>query len=236
MSNINIGILASDQQEFDAITEYVDQLPETEDSFSQIHVLLREKDVGISRDDRKGDEVQRERRRLIARLRNYLLYSTLREEEYVLWIDSDMIQIPNNLLKDMIQSGKDIITTATTLGPDGGFYDLNAWVGERITPNEEEQKVIEQGGIFVPRPKSVLFTHQLEGEFSPLDAVGGTVLFVRSEVHREGVAFTTNYVIGAGWKHEGYDGIESEGLCYVAGFLGYKCWGMPHAIAVHSDH
>jgi hypothetical protein len=235
MSNVTIGILASDKREFKTITKYVNQLSEMEDSFSQIHVLLREKDVGISRDDRKEDEVQRERRRLIARLRNYLLYSTLRDEDYVLWIDSDMIQIPDYLLKTMIRSGKDIITVATRLGPEGGFYDLNAWVGERITPNEEEQKIIEQGGIFVPRPESVRFTHELEEEYSPLDSVGGTVLFVRSEVHREGVAFTTNYVIGTGWKHEGYDGIESEGLCYVAGFLGYKCWGMPHAIAVHSD-
>ena len=164
VSNINIGILASDQQEFNTITEYVNQLPEKGDPFSQVQVILREKDVGISRDDRKGDDVQRERRRLIARLRNYLLYSTLGKEDYVLWIDSDMIQIPSNLLNDMIQSGKDIITVATRFGPNGRFYDLNAWVGERITPNAEEQKTIEQGGTFVPRPKSVLFTHDLKEE------------------------------------------------------------------------
>ncbi|KAF9378045.1 hypothetical protein CPB97_009800 [Podila verticillata] len=235
MSNIRIGVLASDKQEFDAITKYVQQLPAT-DLFPRTHVILREKDAGISRGDRKGDNVQRDRRRLIARLRNFLLYSTLRDEDSVLWIDSDMVKIPSDLLLRMIRSGKDIITTATRLGPTGGFNDLNAWVGERITPNEEEQRTIEQGGIFVPRPKSVKFTHELQQEFSPLDSVGGTVLFVRGEIHREGVAFTTNYVIGSGWKHEGYDGIESEGLCYVAGFLGYKCWGMPHAITEHSEH
>ncbi|KAF9212334.1 hypothetical protein BGZ59_006903 [Podila verticillata] len=182
MSNIRIGVLASDEKEFDAIT------------------------------------------------------NTLRDEDSVLWIDSDMVKIPSDLLLRMIDSGKDIITTATKFGPTGGFYDLNAWVGERITPSAEEQKVIEQGGLFVPRPKAVKYTHELQQEFGPLDSVGGTVLFVRGEIHREGVAFTTNYVIGTGWKHEGYDGIESEGLCYVAGFLGYKCWGMPRAIAEHSDN
>ena len=167
-------------------------------------------------------------------MRNYLLYSTLRDEDSILWIDSDMVRVPNDLLRRMIDSGKDVITTATRSGPNGGFIDLNAWVGERIKPNREEQAIIEQGGIFVPQPLNVKFTHELQEEFSELDSVGGTVLFVRGEVHREGVAFTTNYVIGAGWKHEGYDGIESEGLCYVAGFLGYKCWGMPHDIAEHS--
>ncbi|KAK3816994.1 MAG: hypothetical protein J3R72DRAFT_460825 [Linnemannia gamsii] len=159
----------------------------------------------------------------------------MRDEDSVLWIDSDMIRIPNDLLGRMIDSGKDVITTATRSGPTGGFLDLNAWVGERIEPNAEELATIEQGGIFVPRPKSVKFTHELQEEFSELDSVGGTVLFVRGEVHREGVAFTTNYIIGAGWHHEGYDGIESEGLCYVAKFLGYKCWGMPQAIAEHSE-
>ncbi|KAF9149649.1 hypothetical protein BG015_008557 [Linnemannia schmuckeri] len=236
MSNINLGVLASDKEEFNAITDYIKQLPGDKNFFRQIHVILREKDAGISRENRRADNAQRDRRRLIARLRNYLLYTTMRDEDFVLWIDSDMIRVPNDLLGRMIDSGKDVITTATRTGPSGGFIDLNAWVGERIKPNAEEQATIEKGGIFVPRPKSVKFTHELQEEFSELDSVGGTVLFVRGEVHREGVAFTTNYVIGAGWKYEGYDGIESEGLCYVAGFLGYKCWGMPHAIAEHSEN
>ncbi|KAG0028191.1 hypothetical protein BGZ82_008557 [Podila clonocystis] len=235
MSNINLGVLASNKEEFNAITNYIKQLPRDKNLFPQIRVILREKDAGISRRDRKADNVQRERRRLIARLRNYLLYTAMRDEDAVLWIDSDMIRVPNDLLARMIDSGKDVITTATRAGPRGGFMDYNAWVGERIKPNAEEQETIEQGGIFVPRPKSVKYTHELQEEFSELDSVGGTVLFVRGEVHREGVAFTTNYIIGAGWKYEGYDGIESEGLCYVAGFLGYKCWGMPHAIAEHSE-
>jgi len=235
MINLRIGVLASSQDEYNAITKYVQRLPKDDNIVPRIDVLLREKDVGIAREDRKGDMIQRERRRLIARLRNYLLYSTLREEDFVLWLDSDMTEIPSDLLPRMVNSGKDIITTATRFGPKGGFYDMNAWAGERAKPNAEQQKNIEEGGTFVPYHTNVKFTHQLEGEFGHLDSVGGTVLFVKSEVHREGAAFTTNYVIGGGWHYEGYDGIESEGLCYVAGFLGYECWGMPHAITIHSD-
>ncbi|KAK3837338.1 MAG: Anp1-domain-containing protein [Linnemannia gamsii] len=234
MSNIHLGVLVSDKQEFDAIISSIQKRP-LKDFFGTVHVILRTKDVGIAREDRKADEAQRQRRRLLARLRNFLLFTTLREEESVLWIDSDMISIPKDLLGRMVDSGKDIITTPTKLGPNGGFYDYNAWVGERNKPTAEEQANIEQGGMFIPGAKSVKLTHELEGEFGELDSVGGTVLFVRGEVHREGVAFTTNYVIGSGWDYEGYDGIETEGLCYVAKFLGYKCWGMPHSIAVHSE-
>ncbi|KAF9949344.1 hypothetical protein BGZ72_008857 [Mortierella alpina] len=237
IANLKLGILVSDKDEFNAIVDTVKRWPDDDPIFQKIRVIFREKSVGIARQDRKGDNVQKVRRRLIARLRNFLLYSTLGDEDAVLWIDSDMTHIPPDVLSRMADSGKDIITTATTLGPGGPFYDLNAWAGERIKPNEQEMKIVEEGGIFVPRPLQVKYTHELSGgDFAELDAVGGTVLFVRGEVHREGVAFTTNNVIGTGWNHEGYDGIETEGLCYVAKFLGYKCWGMPHTVAEHSLH
>ncbi len=30
-------------------------------------------------------------------------------------------------------------------------------------------------------------------------------------------------------------GIETEGICYTARFLCYKCWGMPNEIVIHDD-
>lgn len=72
-------------------------------------------------------------------------------------------------------------------------------------------------------------------EIVELDSVGGTMLYVRAEIHRTGVAFTTNYIIGADWDYEGYDGIESEGMCYNARFLGFKCWGMVKERIYHSQ-
>ncbi|KAF9560239.1 hypothetical protein EC968_006261 [Mortierella alpina] len=235
MANIHLGVLVSDRDEFNAITDIVKRWPEDDPFFPKVRVIFREKGAAVARNARKADEIQTTRRRTIARMRNFLLYGTLEDEDAVLWIDSDMTIIPPDVLSRMVDSGKDIITTVTTIGEGGSPYDLNAWAGERIKPSEEQMKEVENGGIFVPRPLSVKYTHELEGEFAELDAVGGTVLFVRGEVHREGAAFPTNNVIGTGWHHEGYDGVETEGLCYVAKFLGYKCWGMPHTVAVHSQ-
>ncbi|KAF9272457.1 hypothetical protein BGZ68_002399, partial [Mortierella alpina] len=164
-ANMHLGVLVSDKKEYDTISEIVNGWPEDYPIFPRVRVVLREKDAGIARENRKEDHVQRERRRLIARLRNYLLYSTLRDEDAVLWIDSDMTRIPSYVLSRMIESGKDIITTAATFGPGGYFLDLNAWAGERIKPNEDEMKVVEAGGVFVPRPADVKFTHELSEEF-----------------------------------------------------------------------
>jgi hypothetical protein len=66
-----------------------------------------------------------------------------------------------------------------------------------------------------------------------LDSVGGTFLFVKAEVHRKGVLFPNGYVIGTEWgMKEGWDGIETEGLCYLARQIGYQCWGIANE-AIH---
>ncbi len=44
------------------------------------------------------------------------------------------------------------------------------------------------------------------------------------------------YIVGTKWEHkEGWDGIETEGICYMAKALGYKCWGMPNEIIKHDQ-
>ena len=50
----------------------------------------------------------------------------------------------------------------------------------------------------------------------PLDSVGGTVLWVDANLHRDGVIFPPFYLIGSEWDRNGYDGIETEGICYIA--------------------
>ena len=54
--------------------------------------------------------VQRSRRTVLARARNHLIFSVLENEKYILWIDSDIINVPHGILHQMIASGKDIVT------------------------------------------------------------------------------------------------------------------------------
>ena len=67
-----------------------------------------------------------------------------------------------------------------------------------------------------------------------LDAVGATVLLMRTDLVRQGLAFSTSYLVGTDWIGEGWDAIESEGLCITARTLGGAgCWAM---IEGHSRH
>jgi len=153
-----------------------------------------------------------------------------------------MASIPNQALSVFVKSNKDIITGLCTY--KGGDYDLNAWVGPRAKPTAEEYEKIKSGELtWYPRPIYPMANHVmgLRNPAQPqidyaveIDAVGGTLLYVKADAHREGAVFSTNYVVGADWNMDGgYDGIETEGLCYVAKPLGYKCWAMPH---IHSEH
>ena len=59
------------------------------------------------------------------------------------------------------------------------------------------------------------------------------MLFVRAQVHRDGVVFPVANIVGSEWERQGYLGLETEGICWVAKFLGYKCWGMPQSTIMH---
>ena len=68
-----------------------------------------------------------------------------------------------------------------------------------------------------------------------LHSVGGTMLWVKSSVHRDGVVFPVANIVGSEWDRQGYVGLETEGICWLAQFLGYQCWGMPHTIITHES-
>ena len=135
----------------------------------------------------------------------------------------------------MVDSGKDIIVPQCQT-PSKEYFDWNTWKGPRKKPNHSQQQDLQNGGIFIPGPTSkTTFLYEYSQEFVEIDSVGGTVLFIRGDVHREGVVFPTQYIVGAEWEYEGYDAIETEGICYLAQHLCYKCWGMPNAIVIHDD-
>jgi hypothetical protein len=65
--------------------------------------------------------------------------------------------------------------------------------------------------------------------WSILDAVGGAMLMVRADLHRDGLVFPP-YPYGRAnpCVRDGRTGeIETEGLGLMAGDMGHPCWGMP---------
>ncbi|KAG7390949.1 hypothetical protein PHYBOEH_006819 [Phytophthora boehmeriae] len=233
---ISITLLTSSMSEFSKAKHFFRR---NINRFTRLSVIFRNdfSQDGLTRENRHADALQGNRRRMLARYRNYALLSTLKTwHQHVLWLDADVDVIPAGLLLKMTQSGLDILEPMCVRkynneSDDWYNYDLNAWVGHRkVRPTNSSND-------FVPGPFSAKSLYDLRDEENPivpLDSVGGTMLYVRADVHRQGVLFPAHYVIGSEWGAEGYDGIETEGLCYSAHFLGYKCWGMPNDIIFHA--
>jgi hypothetical protein len=244
---LSFAILSSTKSEYDTILNYMEN-SDVHQYLKRAIVIYNGVDMDVSEDHRVGlgrklPQVQKERRRLVARLRNFVVVQGLDDEKSVLWIDADIVKVPSNIVQDMASSEHDIVTARCHgIGDDPENvtdYDLNTWVGERRKPTEQEREGIAKGEFFKPRPvpDKTKFLSDYRSDprkFVPVDSVGGTILYVNADVHRDGILFPTYYIIGTDWgQKEGYDGIETEGLCYQANTLGYSCWGMPHDIIWH---
>ncbi|GEQ72035.1 hypothetical protein JCM33374_g5721 [Metschnikowia sp. JCM 33374] len=200
-------------------------------------------------------KVQRQRRRSIAMGRNFVLLNSLDREEFTLFLDADIIRFDHpDMLARFVKSEKDIIVPRIERG--GSLdYDRNSWRGHRKSPSEEQLQLMNEDkwedANFVPEDiQDEMFHlggHVAETKDLPesdekrnlsylvdLDSVGGAVLFAKSIIYKQGVLFPTMNVVGTAWsRQEGFDGIETEGLCYVAKTLGYKCFAMPNLVAQH---
>jgi hypothetical protein len=159
------------------------------------------------------------RRKILAKARNHLLFRALRDQNWVLWLDVDVIEYPEDLIQRLIATERDIVHPHCVKRYGGPTYDLNAW-----------------------RDHGRLHMDDLRGgpDLVRLDAVGGTVLLVRADVHRDGLIFPC-FPYGAGnpavrrpspLQMNGE--LETEGFGIMATDMGYQCWGMPNLEILHA--
>lgn len=177
------------------------------------------KDFGIpsSRNyPRYAPHLQPRRRSVMAKSRNHLLFRALDDEDWVLWLDVDVIEYPPDIIERLLAAGKDIVHPHCVWEYGGKSCDTNAWR--------------DNGTLHLDDLRS-------EGDLVRLDSVGGTMLLVRADVHRDGLLFPSypyglknprirdnNYWIGE---------LETEGFGIMALDLGVQCWGMPNLEIKH---
>ncbi|MGD1098572.1 MAG: glycosyltransferase, group 2 family protein, partial [Bryobacteraceae bacterium] len=160
--------------------------------------------VGVPRWD---DRIQVERRSVLAKSRNRLLFHALDDEDWVLWLDVDVIEYPDDILERMLATGRDIIQPHCVVDYGGPTFDKNAWR--------------DQGRLHLDDLRG-------EGELVTLHAVGGTMLLVRADLHREGLIFPSWRYGKANARARAGGELETEGLGIMALDMGYQCWGMPN--------
>ncbi|HYG82388.1 MAG TPA: hypothetical protein VD861_18470 [Pyrinomonadaceae bacterium] len=216
--NISIAFLEGDSAD-DTYRRLEDALPRLQERYASAGLWKKDFNFRLPPGvPRYAHHLQVRRRTVLARSRNQLLSRALRDEDWVLWLDVDVIEYPPDIIETLLATGKEIVQPNCVYDYGGPSFDLNAW-----------------------RDHGRLHLHDLrrEGELVRLDAVGGTMLLVKADVHRDGLVFppfpygvanplirTNNYWLGE---------LETEGLGIMAHDMGVECWGMPRLEIRHRN-
>jgi hypothetical protein len=215
----SLGLLESDSR--DETFARLDQLrSRLEQRF--IRVSMWKKDFGFRMPPgvpRWAPAYQRQRRAVLARSRNHLLMRALEDEDWVLWLDVDVIEYPADLVEALLSERRDILHVHCVTEPGGSTFDENAWRDHGRTLMSDLR-----GSNHAVR----------------LDAVGGTVLLVRADAHRDGLVFPP-FPYGVESPHIrnkhpvwGKGEIETEGFGIMARDMGLQCWGLPDYEVIHA--
>jgi hypothetical protein len=219
-SRLSIGILESDS--IDGTPDALENLRPRLSARAQ-RVTLVKRDFGFRMPrglPRWHPAFQLARRKVLARSRNQLLFRALADEDWVLWIDVDVIDFPADTIHRLLGYQRDILHPHCVCEPGGESFDRNAWAC---------------GGT--------RHMHDMRGGPSPvrLDSVGGTMLLVRADLHRDGLIFPAYRYGGesplARPRHPVWNAgeIETEGLAMMARDMGYQCWGLPDFEIIHAS-
>jgi hypothetical protein len=221
---LSVAFLESDSRD-DTVAMIAEALPVLREQFARAEFYRRDYGLRLER-PRWETAVQRERRGILARSRNALVQRALRDEAWVLWIDVDVAEWPADVLQQLLAARKRIITPncLQVVGVDS--FDLNAF---KLKPGAESldwAPYVIDGLLQPPKGFGRLYLSDLrEQELVELDGVGGTMLLVDADLHRDGLIFPP-------LSYKGF--IDTEGLAAMARDMGVPCWGAPNLIIRHA--
>lgn len=223
LTTVSLALTTTTLKEYSNIISATSEYP-----LARITVILSEPDKDLSSiasQDRHTGSLQHLRRASLARLRNYLMLSTLENEQHIFWLDADVIRFSEKIVQTMISHSQSnetagIITTVCRK-TNSGNYDQNAyltvnpdWVEHAVQP----EKFDEATSAYVSTRKGVdaLIQNTSNNELVGLTSVGGTLLYIRASLVRYGLVFPWWNVVGTTWRTDGWVGQETEGLCWMA--------------------
>jgi peptide chain release factor subunit 1 len=210
---LRVAILVSDSDDgtADAFRSEFSRL-----SDGGIKAEVFEQDFGYAITDgtpRWDPSIQLERRLVLARSRNHLLSRGLQNAAWALWIDVDVVEFPVDVAERLLAVGGDVVQPHCR-GSSCTTFDLNAWTdSERFHLDDYVGRGLVE-----------------------LHAVGGTMLLVGADRHRDGLTWPA-YLHGAPYDRVRTDAasigrdeigeVETEGSGMLAYDMGITCWGSP---------
>ncbi len=227
-SRLSLGFLVGNSAD-GTFRAMEDRVPILRQGYSRVQLLQRDFHETF-RGPRHHPRAQLERRARIARARNHLLSRCLRDEEWVLWLDADLEDYPLDLLRLLLGTGKDIVAAHCLESIGERTFDLNTFINDAGSPLHALWRRLRhtRDGLYQPPIRA---GRKYLGDFrsTPLvqvDGVGGTVLLIRADLHRDGLNFPPYPLDGL---------IETEGLAAMARRMDVSCWGMPDVIVRHMN-
>ncbi|KAI0097213.1 Anp1-domain-containing protein [Nemania sp. FL0031] len=236
-TKVTLGLMTSSREEYDKAVKATERFP-----FARVALYFREEQKPkFAYADRHKPTVQRQRRARIASLRNYLMLRALRDEQHLLWVDADIVEISKGIVQTMMgHAGKHRgvgIMTALCSKTRAHNYDKNAWAFRRqldesvsddgnktaldimgpVADDQLSAAVPQLGKHRVYVSELIENTH--DNDLLHVDSVGATFLYMRAHLVRQGITFPASNVVGTTWSHDGWYGIETEGICYLASQL-----------------
>ncbi|KAI9665069.1 MAG: Golgi mannosyltransferase complex subunit [Bathelium mastoideum] len=216
----------------------------TRKRFASITILRQDTELQSSQAESERHKManQKARRAAMAKARNSLVFTTLGPTtSWVLWMDSDIIETPSSLIQDLASHDKPIIVpncfqryfNKDKNAQDVRPYDYNSWIdsptAQSLAASMGKDDILLEGYAEMATYRS-LMTYMYDdvnpemGKEVELDGVGGTVLLVKAEVHRDGAMFP---------PFAFYHLVETEGFAKMASRLGWKSWGLPNYLVFH---
>jgi hypothetical protein len=220
---ISLGFLESDSTDttFNLLEE---NLPWLQQQFRNVHLYRRNFNFQPTQPRWKA-RIQFQRRSILAKSRNFLLHQALRDEDWVLWLDVDVVDYPNDIIEQLLETGKEIFVPNCVFSLGGKSFDLNTFKWKPDAQFQDWTPYIIDGILQPPKGEGRFYLENLrEYEIIEVDAVGGTMLLIKADIHREGLIFPS-------FSYKFY--IETEGLAMMAKDMGYTCWGLPQLEIVH---
>lgn len=217
--SLSLGILEGDSRD-DTAAQIEQRLPRACVGFARKTFVRRDFNFQIPESSpRYAEAFQAQRRAVLARARNTLLSRALRDEDWVLWLDVDVLEYPPDIIERLLAVERDIVHPHCVKAYGGASFDLNAW---------------SDGG------RSHMSDMRGRG-LVRLESVGGTMLLVRADRHREGLVFPPFfYGARSRWIRDPHPltgtaagEIETEGLAIMAKDMGIECWGLPDLEILH---
>ncbi|MEM9211633.1 MAG: glycosyltransferase [Pseudomonadota bacterium] len=184
--------------------------------------------IRLSRKARSLPKHQLRRRRTLAQARNRAIEIGLADDDdWVLWLDADVIDAPADVLKRLLSERAKIVTPNCVKEYGGPSFDMNAFFNTMGDMGDYRASDIYRR-LSQPRAKTSRRLHLSDLNYLDrieLSSVGGTMLLVDANVHRAGLIF----------PEEPYRFlIETEAFGRQAKDLGITPIGLPNVEILHA--